>query len=327
MFRFGLVFALSYDLRKTIMPVKRHQCKLTINENGYETAARGSPMFPCSAYWWDLTDSLCSEIPCHWHEDIEVLFVKSGSLKVSINDMSYILERGEGAFINSNVVHSIRTAMNEVSTLNSLVLSTDILSGTIESVFNQHYIKPLINCCALPFIRFRLNDDWEQKAAKCILDAYTAFDKEMFGYELVIRENLSQMLYLIITNNQDILQQENKSENKDITRLKSMIRYIHENYRDRIKLQHIAAAANVSERECLRCFKNTIGITPVQFLLKYRVSVAARLLTDSQLNITEICDNTGFDNPSHFSRAFRLYMQCSPTEFRKRSKGIDASLA
>jgi len=300
------------------MSVQKQRSELNIDVNGHETAVRGNPMFPCSAYWWDLTNHMYDEIPWHWHEEIEVLFVKSGALRLRINDNTLLLNENEGIFINSNVVHSIRTASNEISTLNSLVFNADILSGTTESVFAHDFVRPLIHCHALPFILFHANTEWTKTASLCIHDAYVAYDEEEFGYELVVREKMSHMLYQIITNNRQTINRQSKSEDKDITRIKTMMSYIHQNYPDKICLQQIAAAANISERECLRCFKKTIGISPIQYLLKYRLSVASNLLADSDLTMTEICDKTGFDNSSHFSRAFKSNMNCTPSEYRKR---------
>ena len=300
------------------MPVQKHRRKLNIDINGHETEVRGNTMFPCSAYWWDLTNPLFDEIPWHWHEEIEVLFVKAGTLRLRINDNTLLLKKGEGFFINSNVVHSIRTASHEVSTLNSLVFNADILSGPSESVFAHNFVRPLMHCHELPFIFFRPDTEWMRTASKCINDAYVAYDEEEFGYELVVREKMSHMLYQIITNNRKTITMQLKSEDRDIIRLKTMMSYIHQNYPDKISLKQIAAVANISERECLRCFNKTIGISPVQYLLKYRLSVASNLLEDTDLTMTEICGKTGFDNSSHFSRAFKSNMNCTPSEYRKR---------
>ena len=187
------------------MPVQIHRCELNIDATGYETSVRGSIMFPCSAYRWDLTNYLLDEIPWHWHEEIEVLFVKSGTLRLCINDNHILLQEGEGAFINSNIIHSIRTAADEISTLNSLVFDAEILSGTVESVFAQSYVRPLMRCSTLPFIKFQTDTEWMKSASQCILDAYTAYDEEKYGFELLIREKLSRMLYLIVINNQQTI--------------------------------------------------------------------------------------------------------------------------
>jgi len=302
------------------MPVQKQRSELNIDVNGYETAVRGDPAFPCCAYWWDLTNPMFDEIPWHWHEDFEVLYVKSGALQICVNDSHFQLKEGEGAFINSNAVHSIRTAAGMISTLNSFVFDPEILSGSVDSAFNQKYLMPLIRCHELPYILFRHDAEWKKQTSRCIYDAYVAYDEEKFGYELIVREKLSHMIYLIVTNNESTIKHRTKSEDKDIKRLKAMMSYIHQHYRSRIYLQQIASAANISRRECLRCFNKTIGISPIQYLIKYRISVAARLLAESDSTITGISDKTGFDNSGQFARTFKSHYSCSPSDYRKKQR-------
>ena len=311
------------------MPIQKHECKLTIDEHGYETATRGNPMFPCSAYWWELNDHTIDEIPLHWHEDVEVLYVKSGTLLLRINDKNHILKEGEGAFINSNVMHSIRAADNVTGTLNSLVFETEFLSGPTGSALEQRYIRPLLSCHALHFIPFRPavenvesaeESNWNGKAARCVIDAYEAIDGDHYGHELVVRDRLSAMLHLIVVYNRQIIERQGSSEDKDVVRLKKMLSFLHQNYSDKINLQQIASAASISDRECLRCFNKTIGIPPIQYLLKYRLSVSAQLLTGTHLTITEICGKVGFDSPSHFTKMFKVYMSCAPSAYRNARK-------
>lgn len=63
-----------------------------------------------------------------------------------------------------------------------------------------------------------------------------------------------------------------------------------------------------------------IRITPIQYLLKYRISVAARLLENTDISITEICNRVGFDNPSYFSKIFKRFMRFTPSDYRKQQK-------
>ena len=299
------------------MPVEQCQFELYINADGYESKTRGSPMFPCGAYWWDLNDSDADKIPCHWHEEIEVLIAVSGALQLHINGEHHYLSAGEGAFINSNVLHAICGADETDSVLNSLVFSASLLSGPAESVFEQRYVRPVLNCRSLPIALFRIGEEWTRKAAQCIRDAYDAYNEEKNGYELIVREKLSHMWYLLITNMQPVIERQYVSEDKDIVRIKEMMHYLHQHYDEKINLREIATAANISERECLRCFNKVIGTTPMKHLNRYRISVAAGLLANSGKNVTEICRLTGFESTSHFALTFKKMLEMTPSEYRK----------
>ena len=96
-----------------------------------------------------------------------------------------------------------------------------------------------------------------------------------------------------------------------------MLEHIHTHYPDDLPLGDIATAAGVGERECERVFRRLIGVTPKQYLIKYRVSRAAALLTERpELGISDVAEQCGFNCASVFSRTFREYCGVSPREYR-----------
>lgn len=296
------------------MPIQT--CKLILDTGRRELEVRGTPMFPCGGY------NVTGDIPWHWHEEIEVVVVRSGTLHVSLTGMDFTLQKGEGAFINSNVLHSIQIVGDAGCTYNSFVFHANLISGATESVFEQRYVRPLLGCDILPGVTFYCEIEWQRQAVQCIREAYEAYDMEDFGYELLVRENLSHMWYLIVKNMQSVMEQQNQSESQDTVRIKVMLDFLHQHYTEPLELQQIAAAASISERECLRCFQKNIGMAPIQYLLKYRVSVSARLLADTDAPITEICNQIGFDSPSYFSKIFKRFMCSTPTIYRKRQREL-----
>jgi transcriptional regulator GlxA family with amidase domain len=149
-----------------------------------------------------------------------------------------------------------------------------------------------------------------------ILGAFEDYQSEPFGYEFLVREKLSRLWLLIISNHQEILFERQTSNDMDLLRLKDMLTFIHANYANRLELHDIAKAASISERESLRCFKRTINISPMQYLLRYRISVAADMLANSSMKITEICNQTGFESPSYFSLIFKKLIDITPQKYR-----------
>ena len=300
------------------MPVKN--CPLNINTDKKEIANRGTPMFPCGGYFSSVGNHITQAIPWHWHEEIEVLVVCKGKLKLKLPGQSYLINTGEGAFINSGVLHSAVKNGEENCTIKSFVLHSSIISGMIESVFAQRYVNPLLHCSKLQGIHFNIYTDWHMEVVGYILDAFQLHQLEPFGFELLIRDKLSQVWFFIISNYQEILREQQTSHQLDSLRLKEMLTYIHTNYANQIKLHHIAEAATISERECLRCFKRVLGITPMKYLMRHRISVAAGFLENSSMNIAEISGSTGFDSPSYFSLEFKKIVEMTPREYRRKHK-------
>lgn len=179
----------------------------------------------------------------------------------------------------------------------------------------QRYVRPLLDCCRLPAIHLKSDDQWQRSAIQSILDAFAAFEAGAYGYELLVREKLSHLWLLLVQSNADLLK-ESSSASVDALRMKDMLAFIHQNYTNTITLTDISNAAAISERECLRCFKRAIGRTPMKYLLYHRISVSADLLRSTSLSITEICRQCGFESPSYFSMMFRKLMEKTPKEYR-----------
>ena len=99
-----------------------------------------------------------------------------------------------------------------------------------------------------------------------------------------------------------------------------MLHFIREHYGEKILLEDIAQSANISERECLRTFRKTIGRTPFDFLNEYRLSRARELLEETDRPVTEIAFETGFSDGAYFGKLFRKQYGCSPSHYRKEKR-------
>ena len=105
-------------------------------------------------------------------------------------------------------------------------------------------------------------------------------------------------------------------------RIRRMLIYLQHHYAEDIHLADVARAVGVSERECTRCFRTRLGTTPFQYLMDYRIRVAARLLEEApDMPVTEVCYAVGMSSPGYFARLFRGHTGMTPREFRKGRSG------
>lgn len=296
------------------MPVK--PCSLNINAHKHEADIRGTPMFPCGGYVTSVGDHITQHIPWHWHEEIELLVVCDGTLKLELIDQCYYIRKGEGAFINTNVLQAAVNIGKERCMVKSFVFHPSVIAGTMESAFEQRYVRPLLQCAKISGIHFEKDVPWHREAVHYILDAFEDYSSESFGYEFLVRDKLSRLWLLIVSNYKEVLSQQQASNDIENLRMKNMLGFIHANYMNHVKLHDIAKSAAISPRECLRCFKRTIGIPPMQYLSRYRISIAADMLANSSMNITEIGSQTGFESPSYFSLMFKKQLDMTPKEYR-----------
>lgn len=299
------------------MPV--HKCELSLSKDRQELGIQGTPMFRCGGYVSDLRSTGSGSIPWHWHDEIELMVVASGSVLLQLSAGQHILHQGEGVFINSNVLHSMHRTNDGECCLHSFVFHPSFISGALESAIDHKYMRPLVNNTDIPFIAFHRDVQWQWKALVAIQTAYEAFSDEGYGYELFVRNELARVCHLMIMQMQPVIEKGNNSERTEALRVKEMLQFIHQFYAEGIGVKEIADRANVSQRECLRCFRAVIGTSPMQYLIKYRISVATKLLTDTELSVTEIGTRCGFSSPSYFAETFRRIIRSTPTAYRKKT--------
>lgn len=149
--------------------------------------------------------------------------------------------------------------------------------------------------------------------------AFDAIVQEPPGFEFVVRENLSRVCFFLTEKFKDELEVLETLQSQDNLRIRKMLEYIQRYYFDDIKLADIAKAADIGERECLRCFQKTIQLSPIQYVLKYRIIRGAEMLLHNPENsISEIATACGFESPSNFSKIFKRFYKCTPREYRKK---------
>ena len=102
---------------------------------------------------------------------------------------------------------------------------------------------------------------------------------------------------------------------------KKMVRqamvFLQNNFSEPISRRDIAKHIGISEDHLTFCFRQELGITPIQYLQRYRINQSKRLLLETDQTITEIAFNVGFSDSGYFSRIFRREVGMPPETFRQ----------
>ncbi|QHQ63732.1 helix-turn-helix domain-containing protein [Anaerocolumna sedimenticola] len=289
------------------------KCELNLNHAKMELQPHGTLEFPCAGYLAQLKDRPEDIIPWHWHEEMEIVYVKSGQLKQYIPTKMFNLEQGDCIILNSRTIH--HAVANPECEINSIVFSSNLITGSNDSIFARKYILPLISSAS--FDGYKLSTYSNEIVISKFNRAFDALVNDSLGYEFVVRENLSSLCFDIYRQFAHEIAIGDIGLNQDNLRLRKMIDYIHKNYFNDIFLEEIAKVVDISERECLRCFQRTIQLSPIQYLLKYRIMKGANMLIENpSSSISEIANLCGFDSPSNFSKLFKRFYNCTPKEYR-----------
>lgn len=284
-----------------------------VSENQYEKTVYNTPLFPCGAYLDVYNGDSCL---WHWHDEIEVGYVRDGILNVFVNDLQYTLHKGDGIFINTGVLHMYSGCKNIKTEFPNIVFIPSFIYGTKESIFWTKYVHPLTESINLSHIIFSEDSVWQTELLRHMRQAIEFFEHKIKDSEFQIRSHLSEMIFKICQNN--TVQLEEKGHNKiEIDRIRRMLAFIQQYYMNPIQLQQIADSAFISSRECLRLFKNVLGTSPKQYVIQLRLQKAKDLLSETTTPISEICARCGFQDQSYFTKVFREQFNTSPTKYRK----------
>lgn len=100
-------------------------------------------------------------------------------------------------------------------------------------------------------------------------------------------------------------------------RLAHVVNYIKDNIRESIQLDSLASQACMSKAHFSRTFKQELGLTPMEFVLKERLKLARHYLLLGSFQIQEVCMMAGFNNITYFIRAFKQEFGCTPKTYMK----------
>lgn len=114
------------------------------------------------------------------------------------------------------------------------------------------------------------------------------------------------------------LRQNDSYTSPSVTLAEKTEAFIKNNFRTEITSKTIVDALNFHYNYITRCMKQVYGMTPIDYLSKYRLEQAKLLLLKTEWPVAEIARHVGFENVPYFSNCFTNQMGMPPTKFRKQ---------
>lgn len=254
-----------------------------------------------------------TEVPWHWHEALEFNLVIDGEVKVSTANQTQVFHKGEGFFLNSNVLAAMDSDTDCI--MDSHLFHPVFLSGHFKSVFETKYLNPIVQNRNLDMVAFRGTNTY-QKQILNKLRQLGQLQKES-NTEFQTRNLLSEIWLCLLDEIKNAEPNIYHPQQKNQDRILTMISFIQENFAEKLTLEDIADSAAVSTRECLRCFKSSIRQSPMDYLIEYRVRSAKKMLETTDLSITDIALRCGFNSNSYFTKLFHRICGKTPNAYRK----------
>ena len=286
--------------------------KILTDEDFMEIKQHGTSDYPFQYYDDDLGLFNFHCIEWHWHREFEFLYVESGQIICGIGEKQIILSEGDAIFINSKILHRFYASSGGV--IPNFVCMPEFIAPENSLVYKK-YILPIISS-NMSFQCFQIAEPWQARIIQIMIKIMKTQENEK------IRElstlSLLQDLWLIFYENVKLLDKE-KMQTVDETaqkRVQLMMQYIHENYNHELSLDEIASHIGISKSTALNLFQRFLHITPVSYLIGYRLQAASWLLKNTNKKVKTIAYESGFRNVDYFCRLFKKRYHLTPSEYR-----------
>lgn len=281
-----------------------------------EDKVHGTREFPVQVYREGYAQYPMGIMDIHWHRYLELDIVIKGRAKIQEGDREYILNRGEGIFVNSNVLHKSRAMGNPRETEQISVLFAPEFLAPLESDIYKEEVQPFLGQDGMRTEVLSPAVPWQREVLRLCGEAEECF-RNIRGKRMEMHLLLCR-IWKILVNEAEGQTPEIGNENRILQeRGRKMLSYIEEHYAEPVTAQDLADAAKVSRTECFRCFREVTGQKPFAYLNRYRLRQAADLLKNTDLSICEVSSQCGFSYQSYFGKLFREAYGITPYEYRK----------
>lgn len=149
-----------------------------------------------------------------------------------------------------------------------------------------------------------------------ILEMFNEFALKNDFYDIIIKSNLTKLIVMTERmNNQKVI-----SHSKNERGVTESLKYIHSNFNEKITIKDLCKAVNMSESLLSACFKTVTGKTIIEYINDLRIDKAKQLLTETDMRITDISYELGFNDGAYFNRVFKKTVNLTPFAYRKQKR-------
>lgn len=234
----------------------------------------------------------------HLHKEVECLLITEGNCHACINEKEYIVSQGELLIIFPNTIHSYNNSNNNCK--GSLIIFGPELFGEFTWNLTKYYpINPIIE-------KEKIHKDIHYCVNQLLIEQFNDNNNSLLkGYLTVILSRIFSNIKLLPINKEDF----------DLTH--KILIFITENFKESITLDSVCKEFGTNKSYISKVFSQKIGVKFNDYINSLRIDLAQHLLENSNLSISQICFDCGFDSLRTFNRIFQKFLNCSPSEYRK----------
>ena len=245
----------------------------------------------------------------HFHNAYELLYIKSGTVEISIQGNNFTAGPETLVFIGKLEEHSVRIVSGEYRRYYALFSPEQLERLVSEPRLRSAFINRPKNYS--PFFRM---DSFSSEAERLFLSILKEYrDPQPFSADY-IAALLNQLLILCYRSHSGQFPLPDKNVSPEIFAIQ---RYIEQHFSEEIRISDLAAAHFISPCHLSHSFREWFGYSPKQYIMLNRISYAKELLIGTSLPISEVAAKSGFSDTNNFIRSFKKETGVTPVHYRR----------
>ncbi len=248
----------------------------------------------------------------HWHTAVEIIMPINNAYNVVIGKTTYNIQEKDILIIPPGELHEL-VAPNDGSRL--ILLFDYSLISSLKSITNVYTVLNQPR-----FITIHNAPDTYSELTKIFNEISYEYNSDNTLREAALYSLIIKMFVVMgrkYMNTENIFPDVKISKQKEyIEKFNLIFDYINENFMEEISLDTIADVVGFSKFHFSRLFKQFTDMSFYDYLNQRRVKEAEKLLLNPSLSITEVAMRSGFSSISTFNRVFKIFKECTPSEFK-----------
>ena len=236
----------------------------------------------------------------HSHSYTELFYIIGGNGQFLIDDERFPVREHQLVIVNPNIIHT--ELSYEAHPLEYIVLGIEGLEISTPGTNEERYCiytfpsaNRVLNCMQSILREMQEREPEHQMACQAYMD----------------------ILVVQLMRNTDTSMTQATGTSSTNRQCAAIRRYIDNHYKEPLTLDLLATEVNVNKYYLAHAYKQSYGISPINYMIARRIQEGKRLLTETDLSLSQISEVLGFSSASYFSQSFRKAEGISPVEYRK----------
>lgn len=271
--------------------------------------------FPHGDFKIIIGDGMSRPFDKAFHEEIEIKYFYEGVSTIMIDKDVIVTKPGDITIVNPFELHANVEIGHTHGRYISIILSIDFLKE-----LNPNGLD-LRRALILKGVKFHNHICGNERLQTIIKRAYNETSEKKENYRLVIYGLMTEFFVLLLRDyvNAEKPTYKVESYTKRAELISPALSKIFKDYNEKITIEELAKLCNVSKYYFCRLFKEETGLSVIQYIISYRISIAETMLKSTDNSIESVAYLCGFDDVSYFYRTFKKIKGISPMKTRKNS--------